>query len=605
MLLNSDPAALARNLDAAERYGVNQLQLSHDLIMNVDDILGDDAESLAGLERLRSASDEADRRGIETLAWAHEFSRAGPLICYAPDDPIWQQRADAYRQALGLVPSLDGIVLMFGSADVPPWFTVCTCEWCQANSPGVDPFEAPPNDERIRIVTEQIGEAIVNEFGKRLVARTFVHEQAENEWHAHGFAAVEGVAFLGMHKSEVQDWQPHNPPDPTLGREGEHWSLVEMDVAGEYYGLSELPFCAPEYFAWRLDHARSLRAIGTALRIERGTHSALGTPNEVNLRAIADRLANPQASISASWDAYLGDAYQLAPGDPGRAQLERILADSFAIRLKSHYVLGIWALDKGSDLPAEADFGQLHDRGEMPKFDPTWQAIWSAVDRPDHQTVLWIWQEASEAVELAASGLAEYPELEPQLRPEDQLDLRRRLTHQFHAARAWRAAKLFLFADRARAREGDTAELLGWMAWARSDLAITADGLQADGLADVTLASPTRIARLLENTADRLPAGTAPIEPPTPLFSTLRTVEQGADRATVAFQVSRPVTVTAEWGLEIPVLDQRTELGLLQPGLEQRLEIGSLTPRQRYVLQLRADENDLRWRSGVHWIFTP
>ena len=573
--------------------------------MNVDEILGDDPDTLARLERLKAASDEIDHRGMQSYFWAHEFSRAGPLICYDERDPVWSERAQAYRDGFARIPSLDGVVLMFGSADLPPWFSICTCDWCADNYPGVDPFEAPPNDERIRMATERIGGVIVNELDKGLVARTFVHEEAENAWHAEGFAAVSGLDFLGMHKSEVQDWQPYNPPDPTLGQEGEHHSLVEFDVAGEYYGLSILPFCAPEYFAWRLSHARSQRAIGTAIRIERGSHSALGTPNEVNLQALADRLADPHAPVETTWQTFMGQAYGLQTGDPVYGTLQNILADTFAIRLKSHYVLGIWALDKGSDLPSSTVLDQFEDRGQMPKFDPDWQPIWDALNQPDRQVVLWVWQEASEAVELAADALTHLPELEAALPAATYSDLRRRLLHQHHAATAWRATKLFIWADRARAQAADENELIGWMAWAHVELGRIQADMAADGLSEVQLASPGRIQQFLDNTNERIPAGTLATPPPEALFSHMQTSSLTSHSARVTFQLTRPASIEAEWGPEIPDFGSQLDLGEVAAGVSRTIELTGLEPGQRTVLRLRSGSPPEQQLSGYHWIFPP
>ncbi len=604
ILLNRDHDSIRRSIEAAERFGVNHVQLSHDLIMNIDDILGDQPEAIERVDDLEFAAGLAHEKGMQSFIWAHELSAAGPDICYDAADPVWQERASAYRQGLARIPDVDGVVLMFGSSPLPPWFSLCTCDWCVDNYPDANAFEAPPNDERIRIVTQQIGGAITGELGKKLVARTFVHEPAENDWHADGFAAVQGVDFIGMHKSDEQDWQPYNPPSPTLGREGDHDALLEMDVAGEYYGLSALPFCAPAYFAWRLDQIRDKRGIGAVVRIERGSDSALGTPNEVNLYAISGRLEDRKLPIAKVWDEFISDFYDLAPGDPGRDVLQRILADTFAIRLKSHYVLGIWAMEKSSDIPENTVLDQFNDRGNMPKFDPDWQPVWDALDKPDRRVVEWIWQESSEALELSTADLQAALTLESQIAQADYDDLLRLLRYQKYSSETFRAVKLFIWAARARNQGADDPDLAAWMQWAREDLERIRGAMTADDLADVPIAGPGRIQQFLDNTAGLVPAGTTALEPDPALFSALKIEKLLPTSAQVSFSVRRQAQVALDFGLEIPDFGQTIEVGLIEAGETRLVTLDNIIPGRRYVARLRSGAGDDEYQSGYLWIFT-
>jgi len=605
ILLNRDHDSLTRSIEAAKRFGVNHIQLSHDLIMNIDDILGDEPETQARVDDLLFATELAGENDMESFVWVHELSDVGPDICYDAADSVWGQRAAAYRRGLERVPGVDGVVLMFGSAPLPPWFSLCTCAWCAENYPDANAFEAPPNDERIRIVTEQIGGVVTGELAKKLVARTFVHEPAENDWHARGFAALEGLDFLGMHKSDEQDWQPYNPPSPTLGREGEHDALLEMDVAGEYYGLSALPFCAPAYFAWRLDQIWDKRGIGAAVRIERGSHTALGTPNEVNLYAISGRLKDHNLPLQDVWDEFIADFYDLQPGDPGRDTLQAILADTFAIRLKSHYLLGIWAMEKSSDIPVNTVLDQFSDRGKMPKFDPDWQPVWDALDKPDRRVVLWVWQEGSEAVELAEADLQAGQALDGDIALEAHSDLLQRLKYQNYAAGVFRAVKLFIWAARARSQGVSDPDLAAWMQWAREDLERIREAMPTDDLGDVPIAGPGRIQQFLDNTAGLVPAGTTAREPAAALFSALKIDKLSPTSAQLSFTARRQADVALDFGLEIPDFGRTIEIGQVAAGEMRRVTLDNLVPRRRYVARLRAGAGDDEYKSGYLWIFTP
>jgi len=602
ILLDSDPEAVRATIETAADYGVNHVQLSHDLIMNIEDILGDGSEVLQRIETLNMGIALAHDYGMKAFIWAHEFSAAGPGVCYAPDDPVWEARSQAYRDGLARIPDVDGVVLMFGSAPNPPWFTICTCDWCAENY-DLPAWESPPNEERIRILTEKVGGTIVNELGKTMLVRTFVHEPAEIGWHSQGLAAVQGVEFAGMHKGPVQDWQPYHPHDPCGGAIGPHPSVLEDDVAGEYYGLSTLPFCSPGYFRYRLKHLWDRNGIGAVIRVQRGSEHALGTPNEVNVYAISELLKDIHKPLESIWDEFIASFYGLNPGDEGQTIIEQVLKLTFPIRLKSHYVLGIWALEKGSDLPDGVVLDQFYDRGEMPKWDPDWQSIWDALDKPDRQTVIAVWQEGTEAVELAEQSLADAEPLADSLAPEQWTDLLRRLKHQKYAAEAWRAVKLFIWATRAAPLHADDPLPPAWAAWAHRELGAIRQAMIDDGLADASPAGPSRIAQFLSSTTP--PAGATAAMPDPLKISPLALEQPASDRVVVRFRIDREARVTIDYGLEIPDYGQTVEAGVVPAGVEQTVELADLEPGKRYVCRARVELDGLTYLGGDYWIFTP
>ena len=604
ILLEDDPDVVARTIEAAARYGVNHIQLSHDLIMNIDDVLDGSASATERIALLEQAAKLADDRGMDTYVWAHELSQSPLDVCYEPGGEVWAARAEAYRAAFAAMPHVDGAVMMFGSSPVPVWGTLCTCAWCADTYPGTSAFLAPPNDERIRLVTEQVGGVVVNELGKGLLMRTFVHNPQENEWHVGGLSRARGVEFYGMHKSEVQDWQPYNPPDPTMGMAERRYAVVEMDAAGEYYGTSELPFCAPGYFRYRLRHARENLGVGAVVRVERGGSSALGTPNEINLLSIAMLLDNPDAALDTIWDQFLAEHFGLAPGEAGQDTLRRVLETTFTIRLASHYVLGIWALEKSSDIPAGATLDQFRDRGKMPKWDADWQPLWDELDTPDTATVLAIWQEASEAIALAAESVDDVATLESILAPASYADLQRRIAHQLRSAAAWRDVKLFIWADLALRKGDGNPALAGWLRWAHEDLSAIADTMEQEGLSDVNLASPARIRTFVDNTVSRVDGAVPASPPPQALFAPVRTLAVTSSSATLEVATTSEAEVELDYGLEVPDFGEIVDLGTLAPGAARVVTLEGLEPGRRYVVRLRASVGGTVHRGGYHWVFT-
>ncbi|GMV41372.1 MAG: hypothetical protein AMXMBFR64_30880 [Myxococcales bacterium] len=602
ILLDDDLAAVFSTIDAAAAFGVNHIQLSHGLIMNIEDVLPGAAGADARVETLNAAIERAHAHGMKAYVWAHELSGdpPNPAPCWGPDGAIWAERAAAYRDGIARIPSVDGVILMFGSAPVPPWIAICSCAWCDQFTEG-GPWDHPPQAMKLELITEHVGGAIVGELGKELFVRTFIHEPVEVPWHSQGLSAADGVPFVGMHKGEAQDWHPYNPPDPNVGQIGEHEAVVELDLAGEYQGLSELPFVAPGYFRERLRHVREAGGIGAVARVQRGSHHALGTPNEINLRAVAAWSLDPSVSLETAWSEALAAMYGVSGGDA--AALRRVLEHTFSVRLKSHYALGIWALEKSSDLPGGAKMEELNGRGNLPKWDPTWQPVWDRVASPDREAVEWIWQEGTEAVELALGDLGALDGVA--LSAAHREDLDRRLLHQWWAARAWRAADLLLFGRKALNKTADDGELAGWLVWAHAELQAVADGMTADGLAGVSVASPARIAKLRAATEPLVPKGVDAVEPDTHLFSPVEAVELLPTTARVRFTTRRPVDVVVEWGAALPDLEESLPLGAVEAETPTEVTLTGLTPGSRWFVRLRAVEGGAARRGGEWWLFTP
>lgn len=601
ILLDANPDAVKASIELAAAYGVNQIQLSHDLIMNVEDVLGEGAAIQARVETLNMGIELAHQKGMKAFIWTHEFSDVGFEVCYAPEDPVWEQRAEAYRTAFELLPNLDGVVLMFGSAPAPPWFSLCMCDWCLDNYEGL-PLLIPPPAERLRLVTEHLGQVIVNEAGKELLVRTFVHEPAEIAWHNDGLAGVKGLSFTGMHKGPVQDWQPYNPHHPSIGNVGSRPSIIELDLAGEYFGLAVLPWCAPGYYWYRLNYLWEHQGIGAVARIQRGAHTAIGTPNQINLLAVRRLIEDREASLGAIWDEFILDFYGVAPGASGHDQLQQTLADTFPIRRKSHYALGIWALEKSSDFPDSLALGEFNGRGKMPKWDPDWQEVWDKLDVPDRTTVLWLWQEGGEAVELAAEALANFDEASASLDADAAADLQQRLTHQWLAARAWRAMDLFIWSHRVKTSETVIFdERDAWRAWARNELAQVKVKMEEAGLAGIGVASPARIQQFLDGTPG---VEAEPLEPAGLRFSVLRLARGEGNTWVASFSTNEPAQVAVDYGLEIPDYGFSTTIFSPGKGAEVTVTLPDLQPDHRYVVRLRAAWDGTEYLGGDWWLFT-
>lgn len=601
ILMDTDHDRLMSAIDRAADYGVNHIQFSHDLIMDVDDLIGDSADVTARVALLNEAIEKAHSHGIKTWFWAHEFSNTGFDVCYAPDSDVWKTRADAYRAGLEMVPDMDGVVLMFGSSSAPPWYTLCTCDWCVDGWP--DELLPPPQDERISIITKTIGDVITKELERELITRVFIHETDENAWHADGLSAVKDLEFTAMHKSETQDWQPYNPPDPTLGETGPHPAILEFDSAGEYLGLSILPWCAPGYYRHRLAHGLSKNVIGVAVRIERGSNRALGTPNEVNILALSRLLKDPETPLESIWNEFIESRYELAPSAQSTT-LAKILADTFPIARKSHYALGIWALEKSSNLPKDLSTDQFFDRGAMPKFDADYQGIWDSLRNPDETVIRALWQEGCESVVLAENSLTLFVTIARTLSEADALDLLSRLSHQYLAARAWQAYDLFQWTRKAQSQGDSNALYPGYMSWAVEELKSVRQGIIDAGLANAEIVNKSTLDDLLSTLEPLVADVPVAVRPAFPTLSPVETVVVTHDQATIAFSCSATASFVVDFGEDIPDYGRRVEIPQTPAGQRVEVLLEDLIPGARTVVRIRADTTDGQSIvGGDFWIF--
>ena len=415
IILSGDSSQVFNTIREAAHYGVNHIQFSHRLIMNIDDLLKNTPEAACRIEVLNKGIQLSHRLDMKTYVWCHEFSvedRSQREICYAPDSPIWEKRKHAYREGLKLIPDIDGVILMYGSSPLPPWRTACHCDWCKSHGLS-ESNDSVAEATKIRILTEEVGGCITNELHKELFIRTFVHEPQEIGWYIHGLNQVKGVPFIAMHKSPVQDWQPYNPHNPCIGSLTGKDFVVENDVAGEFAGLSMLPYCVPGYYLYRLRYMEEKGGIGDVTRVGIREYSTVfGTPNFINLYAIEAFNKNPDVSLDSVWNNSIRKLYGDTLSEDAVSLLKQLFEKTFFIRVKSNFVLGIWTYGENSEFPNSLKLDQFYYRGEMPKWDPKWKDFWNNLDKPDITTIRNIWQESTEAVELTQECLNRYPGFE-------------------------------------------------------------------------------------------------------------------------------------------------------------------------------------------------
>eukprot|EP00002_Diphylleia_rotans_P014291 TRINITY_DN2785_c0_g1_i3.p1 TRINITY_DN2785_c0_g1~~TRINITY_DN2785_c0_g1_i3.p1 ORF type:complete len:684 (+),score=92.15 TRINITY_DN2785_c0_g1_i3:62-2113(+) len=460
ILLDDDHEKVKSSLDRASRYGIQEIQLSHSIIMDIDDII----ESPQKAENVRLFTEWIHERNMKSVVWAHEFHNVDiKNVCFDPADPLWEQRKDAYRQAFQIVPEVDGVVLMFGSAQVEPWYAICSCDYCMDNDTIPDPvlrsLRVPSPPERVKQITQMVYDVVVRELRKKLVIRTFIHRVVENEWIDEALRGLPDLDFVVMSKDVPQDFEPYYPDDWLFGRFSQP-HILELDCAGEYWGQSVLPFAAPSYFERRFRHGFSKNASGYTARVSRGSNSAFDTPNEVNLLAASMLTDNPHTTSEQIFDRFVESRYGLSADSSTGLSLKKSLQYTYDIGRKMYYFLGFWALVKGSGLPSSLRVAEQLFLRSVAKWDADYKSYHLALTFPSIQTLIDLRQEKNEAETLSSLAQEQLRLAAPALSPADFEDLSYRLRHQSYCVSTWKEIAELVWATRLyrQMKYGNTSE---------------------------------------------------------------------------------------------------------------------------------------------------
>jgi hypothetical protein len=435
-------------LDAAHRHNVNHLELSHDIIMYVDQITAN--PELAKL--IEEIAARAAKKGIATYVWAHELNTKAKNLELDPESAagrkFWESRRAAYEKALAACPSLAGVVLMFGSSHTEVWHIKSEEPFWQKLSMA----------ERIQFVVRQVQSVVVGKHKKRLFVRDFNHGPHELRWLIEALRDFAGIIVIS--KPEPQDFQLYYPHSPSIGAYGNTPQILEMDLNGEYWGQSLIPVSQVGYLRYRLGHGVAKKISGAVGRIDTYANAALGTPSEINVFAFARLLENPDLSEQALYDEWLQKRHGLKPGSEAARGLQAILVRTFEMARKTYYTLGFWTWKELSSVPrTAASIDRCIVGRSNALWDPDQKGLEKRLARPDVATVRAILAEKAEAVGLADENVKAAAALKGQLAAEDFDDFQRRLrlaadgahVYQAIAAAYWRIKLAVVVPDAAEA----------------------------------------------------------------------------------------------------------------------------------------------------------
>jgi hypothetical protein len=288
-ILSDDDASADRVIAAAPRYGINHLQLSHDIVHDLREVK--EPARRAQVNRLTAAAHVAGIR--EVAVWDHalyaldyypaEF-RTGPGGTIDLDNPaFWAWFKQDYRTMLDLAPAVDAVILTF----IETGARVERQHSTRLTTP----------EQKLAYLVDQVSEVIEGERGLNLYLRTFGYYPAEMERTIGAIGLVRSRTVRVMAKATPHDFFLTHPVDRTVARMGRP-VLIEFDATGEYNGQGKIAGAWPEEHMGRWRYYERLRnVIGYVARTDRYADSTIvGTPTELNLYALARAVQSRRVS---------------------------------------------------------------------------------------------------------------------------------------------------------------------------------------------------------------------------------------------------------------------------------------------------------------------
>ena len=268
---------------AARAYTINHLELSHEIVM---DLQGDSRREAAGArepacgcgaqERHSAGAALGSCRCTISNYYPAEF-RTGPGGTIDLDNPkFWDWFKADYRAMLDLAPRADGVVLTFIETG--------------ARVERQHSTKLPTPQDKLAAVVNAVADVVIGERKLTLYARTFsyTHEEYRNI----------GGAIAKFARPEVRLAMKEVPHDFFLTHPNDFFAgtiarptLIEFDTGAEYNGQGLIANTWPQHILERAkDLLRRPHVTGYVARTDRyGLTRIVGRPSEINLLALSAR----------------------------------------------------------------------------------------------------------------------------------------------------------------------------------------------------------------------------------------------------------------------------------------------------------------------------
>lgn len=316
-------------ISAAKSYNINHLQLSGDLVMDLQEIRDTERRKL-----VNELIDKAHKAGIdEVVVWDHALYnlryypdeyKTGPEGTIDLDNPyFWEWFKADYKDLMSLAPEADGVVLTFIETG--------------ARAENQYSRKLMSGPEKLAAVVDAVAEVVCNELNKQLYIRTFAYTDAEymNTVGCIGYIKNEKVRL--MMKETPHDFfltHPNNKYAGTINRP----TIMEFDAGNEFNGQGVIANTWPEYIIRRWsDLIKRPNIIGYVARTDRyGDTRLVGTPNEILLYTLKRFTEDQNLSSKEITEEFIGQTY----GKKSARFLKPAFGLAYDIISSSLYTLG-------------------------------------------------------------------------------------------------------------------------------------------------------------------------------------------------------------------------------------------------------------------------
>jgi hypothetical protein len=316
-------------ISAASAFDINHLQLSHNIIMDLNEIRLEKKKAL-----VNELVSRAHRSGIrEVVIWDHtlyelkyypdEF-KTGPNGTINLDNPdFWKWFKNDYYEMMQLVPEVDGLVLTFIETG--------------ARAENQFSLKLKTGSEKLAAVVDAVAEVICDELGKQLYIRTFAYTDTEYKNTIGCISHIKNQKIIMMMKETPHDFFLTHPNDKYAGTINRP-TLMEFDAANEFNGQGIIANTWPDYIIRRWSELiKRPNVIGYVARTDRyGDTHLIGTPNEINLFVLKRYTEDQKVTPEIFYDEFISSKY----GSQAVKYLKPAFKMAFDIITSSLYTLG-------------------------------------------------------------------------------------------------------------------------------------------------------------------------------------------------------------------------------------------------------------------------
>lgn len=327
-ILTDDSSEIESVINAAKRYDINHLQLSHQLIMDLRQLKDSNKQ-----KEINGLLAKAHKAHIEEVTlWDHALYnleyypdrfKTGPKRTIDLDNPdFWKWFRQDYRDMMALVPTVDGLILTFIE-------TGARAEQQYSKRMG--------RSEKLAKVINNIADVVIGELGKKLYIRTFAYTKEEYQTIIGCMTYLKSSKIILMMKETPHDFFLTHPDDQFAGKINRP-TIIEFDAGNEFSGQGVIANTWPEHILKRCkDLMARKNVIGYVARTDRfGNTSAIGQPSEILLYTLKRYCEDTAITAEMVYNEFIGSHY----GYRSLPWIKSAFESAYDIVTSSLYTLG-------------------------------------------------------------------------------------------------------------------------------------------------------------------------------------------------------------------------------------------------------------------------